>query len=155
MTKKLALAAATLFGAGMFGAGLFGGGMAQAQPGPNLIEMRQVAFSLMSGDFGGINAVIALKGDVKTIEGRAKAIARYAAIIPAMFPAGTAAGNNTKALPEVFSDSAGFQKAAMGLGAAATKLSESAKSGDVEMVAADAKAVGAACGVCHNNYRAK
>ena len=129
--------------------------MAQAQSGPNLIETRQVAFALLSGDFGGINAVIALKGDVKTLESRARAMARYAAIIPSLFPPGTAAGNNTKALPEVFSDAAGFQKAAMAMGAAATKLADSAKAGDADMVAADAKAVGAACGACHNSYRAK
>ena len=146
MTKKLALAAALVLAAS---------GMAQAQTGPNIIETRQVAMALLSGDFGGINAVVALKGDVKTLENRAKAMARFAAIIPSLFPPGTAAGNNTKATAEVFSDAAGFQKAAMAMGAAATKLAETAKGGDIDAVAADVKAVSAACSACHNTYRAK
>lgn len=146
MLKKLALASAMVLAAS---------GMAQAQSGPNLIETRQVAFALLGGDFAGINAVIALKGDVKTLEGRARAITRYAAIMPSLFPQGTAAGSNTKALPEVFSDAAGFQKAAMAMGAAATRLADAAKAGDAELVATEAKAVGATCGACHNAYRAK
>jgi cytochrome c556 len=130
-------------------------GTAQAQTGPNLIEMRQVAFSLMSGDYAGIRAVATAKGDVKTLEGPAKAIQRYAAILPSLFPQGTASGNNTKALPEIWSDNPGFVKAASGLGDAAGKLADAAKSGDADAVATQVKAVGDACGACHRTYRAR
>ena len=146
MTKKLALAAAMVLAVA---------GSASAQSGPNLIEIRQVGMALQTGDFGGINAVVTLKGDVKPLEARAKAIARWAALIPSLFPAGTQTGNNTKALPEIWSDSAGFQKAAMALGAAATELADAAKSGDADAVAVKIKAVGEACGACHKAYRAK
>jgi len=130
------------------------GGSAQAQ-GPNLIEVRQVGFALMSGNFGGIRDVATAKGDLKTLEARAKAIQRYAALIPALFPPGTAAGNNTKALPEVWSDNAGFQKAAMALGDASGKLADAAKAADADAVATQIKAVGDACGACHRTYRAR
>lgn len=145
MIKKLSLAAATA---------LFVSGAAFAQA-PNLIEIRQTGMDLAAGDFAGINALIAAKGDIKPAEPRAKAIARWAGVVPTLFPKGTETGGNTKAKAEVFSDPAGFQKAAMNLGTAATKLAETLKGGDLEMAAVDAKALGAACGACHNDYRAK
>jgi cytochrome c556 len=145
MKKSIILAAALAVSAGQ----------AYAQSAPNLIEVRQTAFSLMAGDFAGINAVIAANGDIKKLESPAKAIARYAAIIPTLFPKGTESGNNTKAKAEIWSDSAGFQKAAMNANAAALKLMETVKGGDAAAAAADAKALGGACGACHNDFRAK
>jgi len=130
-------------------------GTVQAQGGPNLIEYRQVGMSLLAGDFAGIRAVATAKGDVKTLEGPAKAIQRWAALIPAVFPAGTQAGNNTKALPEIWSDQPGFQKAAAVMGEAAGALSVAAKTGDADGVAAGIKAIGDACGACHRTYRAR
>jgi len=146
MTKKLALAAAMVLAAA---------GMANAQSGPNTIEVRQVAMALLGANFAGIRGVVAAKGEVKTLENPAKAMARFAGIVPSLFPAGTAAGSNTKATPEVFSDAAGFKTAAMALGTAATALAEAAKAGDADAVAAQIKAVGDSCGNCHKTYRAK
>ena len=130
-------------------------GAANAQSGPNLIEMRQVGFALLAGDFAGIRAVAAAKGDVKTLENPAKAMGRFAALIPALFPQGTAAGSNTKALPEIWSDSAGFKKAADGLGEASGMLVKAAAAGDAAGVDAAIKAIGDACGACHRGYRAR
>ena len=123
--------------------------------GPDLIAVRQAAFDLNNGDFAFIRSVVAAKGDVKPLEVPAKAIARWAGVIPTMFPPGTDKGGNTKALPEIWSDTAGFQKAAMNMQAAATKLAESAKADDADAVAADTKALGDACGACHRTFRAK
>ncbi len=120
---------------------------------PNPIEIRQTGLDLMSGDFAGIRAVVAAKGDVKTLEAPAKAMARWAALMPGLFPKGSDAG--TKAKAEIWTDMDGFQKAAAALGAASTKLAELAKAGDAEGVEAQIKLVGGACAACHNNYRAK
>ena len=144
--KRIAIAAALAVAAS---------GAAYAQSGPNLIETRQVGFSLLAGSFGQIRAVSAAKGDVKTTEGAAKAMGRYAALIPSLFPAGTQAGNNTKALPEIWSDSAGFVKAAAALGAAAAATAKAANAGDAAGVEAGIKALGDACGACHRTYRAR
>jgi len=130
-------------------------GAANAQSGPNLIEMRQVGFALLAGDFAGLRAVAAAKGDVKTLENPGKAMVRYAALIPALFPQGTAAGSNTKALPEIWSDNAGFKKAADGLGEASGMLVKAAAAGDAAGVDAAIKAIGDACGACHRGYRAR
>ncbi len=123
--------------------------------GPNPIEIRQTGLDLMSGTFAGIRAVAAAKGDVKTLEAPAKAIQRFAALMPGLFPKGSDTGGNTKALPAVWSDAAGFAKAAATLGETAGKLAELAKAGDAEGVDAQIKLVGAACGACHKDYRAK
>jgi len=76
--------------------------------------------------------------------------------IPARFPAGTAdgdAGVTTRALPKIWSDAAGFKKAADGLVAAI-------KATDAKLAAKDAAGAEAAfadvrkaCGTCHTDYR--
>jgi cytochrome c556 len=119
------------------------------------IAVRQAGFSLQNADFAYIRSVVAAKGDVKPLEAPAKAIAKWAAVIPTIFPKGSETGGDTKALPEIWSDSAGFQKIALALGAAATKLATDAKAGDADLVAADTKALGEQCGACHKSYRAK
>jgi cytochrome c556 len=150
MTKRIAIYSAITLAA----VGISSIGVALAD-GPNLIAVRQAGMSLTGGDFAFIRSTVAAKGDVKALEAPAKAIIKWAAVIPSVFPKGTETGNDTKALPEVWSDNAGFQKIAAALGEAATKLSIAAKAGDADEVAADAKLVGDQCGACHKTYRAK
>jgi cytochrome c556 len=151
MTKRIALCAAFALAAIGASAQL---GVARAD-GPDPIAVRQAGMSLQAGDFAFIRFVVAAKGDVKPLEAPAKAIAKWAAVIPSVFPKGTEKGGDTKALPEVWSDQAGFQKIAVSLGEAATKLATDAKAGDLDAVTADAKLLGDQCGACHKTYRAK
>jgi cytochrome c556 len=129
-------------------------GAAQAA-GPNPIETRQAGQDLMLGDFAGIRAVVAAKGDVKTLEKPADAMARWMKQFPSQFPPGSDTGHDTKALPAVWSDSAGFQRAADNFVQAADKLAQLAKAGDADGVASQVKVVGDACGACHKTYRAR
>jgi cytochrome c556 len=130
------------------------GGVAHAQA-IDPIETRQAGQDLVSGTYTGIRAVVAAKGDVKTLEDPAKAIARWIRQFPTQFPKGTEEGHNTKALPAIWSDNEGFRKAANNLADAATKLAELAKTGDAEAVAAQVKVVGDDCAACHRTYRAR
>lgn len=145
MTKRIALCVVIM---------LAGLGAARAD-GLNPIAVRQAGFSLQGGDYAFITSVVKAKGDVKPLEVPAKAIAKWAAVIPTLFPKGTETGGDTKALPEIWSDPAGFQKIALAAGADATKLATDAKAGNAEEVAADMKALGGQCGACHKAYRAK
>jgi cytochrome c556 len=120
-----------------------------------VIEVRQAGQDLLSGDFSGIRGAVAAKVDVKTLEPSAEAMARWMRSFPTMFPKGTEEGNNTKALPAVWSDTAGFQTIAGQFVEAADKMAQDAKAGDADGVAAQIKAVGAACGACHRTYRAR
>ncbi len=121
----------------------------------NPIETRQAGQDLLAGTYAGIKAVVADKGDVKTLETPAKAIARWIRQFPTQFPKGTEQGHNTKALPAIWSDPEGFRKAADNLADAATRLAELAKAGDADAVAAQVKVVGEACAACHRQFRAR
>jgi cytochrome c556 len=145
MTKRIALCAAIM---------LAGLGVARAD-GLDPIAVRQAGYALQNGDFAFIRSVVAAKGDVKPLEVPAAAIAKWTAVVPTLFPKGTETGGNTKALPEIWSDPAGFQKIALAANAAALKLAAAAKAGDAEEVAADTKLLGEQCGACHKAYRAK
>ena len=145
MRNKIALCAVTL---------LAGMGFARAA-GLDPIAIRQVGMDLTGGDLAYIKAVVQAKGEVKPLEVPAKAIARWAATIPVLFPPGSEKGGDTKALPEIWSDRAGFEKIAAAAGAAATKLADAAKAGDAGVVAVQFKALGEQCGACHKGYRTK
>ncbi|HEY0183587.1 MAG TPA: cytochrome c [Rhodopila sp.] len=133
---------------------LAGLGVARAD-GLDPIALRQTVMDLQNADFAYLRAVVAAKGDVKTLEGPAKAMGRSAGLLPTLFPVGSEKGGNTKALAEIWSDSAGFQKASTALADAATKLATAAKAGDADEVAADVKLMGDQCGACHKSYRAR
>jgi cytochrome c556 len=129
-------------------------GVARAD-GLDPIPVRQAGMSLTGADFSYIRSVVAAKGDVKALEAPARALVKWAAVIPAVFPAGSNKGYDTKALPEIWSDRAGFEKDAAALGTAAEKLAVAAKAGDADTVAVAAKEIGDSCGACHRGYRAK
>jgi cytochrome c556 len=150
MTSKIALYAVAVLAVGGLGQGI-----AARADGLDPIAIRQVGMDLANGDFAFIRAVVAAKSDVKPLEAPGKALARWGRTIPAVFPAGSEKGENTKALPEIWSDRAGFEKTASDMQEAATKLADAAKAGDAETVAAQAKLLGDACGACHRHYRAK
>jgi cytochrome c556 len=99
--------------------------------------------------------VVAAKGDVKTLENPAKYMARWIRQFPAQFPKGSDQGNNTKALPAVWTDMAGFRKAANDMADASDKLAELAKAGDAAAVADQVKVVGDTCAACHRTFRAR
>jgi cytochrome c556 len=148
MTRKPALAVLGLSLA------LAAAGAAQAQA-PDPIETRQAGQDLLAGDYAGIRAVLAAKGDMKSLEKPADAMARWMRQFPSQFPPGSDKGHDTKALPAVWSDAAGFRKAADTMADAAEKLAQLARAGDAEGVATQVKAVGDACGACHRSYRAR
>ncbi|MBW8841321.1 MAG: cytochrome c [Sphingomonadales bacterium] len=117
-----------------------------------LIAARQAGFRLQGAAFGGMKGVIDAKGDVKTQAFAASAIAGWARAVPGLFPAGSD-GGTTKALPTIWSDRAGFEKAAATLATEAAKLADLAKAGDQPGFAAQWGVVRGACSACHDKYR--
>src|ERR1700728_2727072 len=81
MTRKLALVVLALALAG-----------AAHAAGPDPIETRQAGQDLLNADFAGIRAVVAAKGDVKTLEKPAAAMARWMRQFPSQFPPGSDTG---------------------------------------------------------------
>ena len=93
--------------------------------------------------------------DSAIVKTQAAKLSQLAPTLPTWFPAGTGAeaGVKTRALPLIWTDSAGFAAAAKTLASATTKLNALAAAGDVAGAGAQMQAVGAACGGCHKKFR--
>jgi cytochrome c556 len=158
MRKLLAVGAALLLvgGARMGGAGLaLAQGATVSVPADTIIAARQAGFDLQAGNVTGMKADIDAGNDVKGFKDAAGALSAWGHSIPAMFPDGTQTGHETHALPAVWSDRAGFQKAAENFWTQADKLAVLADANDKPGFAAQYTLTTQACGACHRNYRAK
>lgn len=130
--------------------------LAQAPANLNIIAVRKAGQDLVLGDFTGmVQAAKNKLPDVKPFAASALALAHWEPQFVQMFPPGTEHGDNTKALPAIWSDRAGFEKAADKLTTEATKLAGIAKAGDQAAFAPQVKAVGDACTACHKQFRAR
>jgi cytochrome c556 len=116
-----------------------------------LIAARQAAFKLSGATFGGMKATIDAGTDVKPLAFGARSLAGWAKALPGLFPKGSD-GGTTKALPTVWSDPAGFAKAAALYEAEATKLADLAKAGDAPGFAAQWTVLRGTCKSCHDGY---
>lgn len=95
--------------------------------------------------------------DTAKIQAAAGEVKKAADAIATWFPQGTGAeaGVKTAAKPEIWSDPAGFTTAARNFAEQAGKFSQLTASGDAAAVGAGVKAVGQACGGCHEKFRVK
>lgn len=116
------------------------------------IAGRQSAFLMSAALFGSIKAAVERGDPVKTQGFPARALARWAKTVPAMFPAGSTSATS-EALPTIWSDSAGFARAAADYAAATDRLAALAKAEDQAGFAAQVAVVGKSCGGCHDSYR--
>ena len=153
MRKLVGLAAAMVV--------MAGAGMALAQgavvsvPADTIIAARQAGFDLQAGNVIGMKAAIDGGGDVKGFKDAAKALSAWGHVISGMFPDGTQTGHDTKAKAEIWSDRAGFEKAAENFWVQADKLAVLAEANDKAGFATQYTATTQACGACHRNYRVR
>ena len=150
MRKNTLIAA--VVGALMAGAMVGGATVAVAQG--DVIKQRQDNRKEVAATMRAIKGVIDAKGDVKAIVPQAAKLKELEVAFEKMFPAGSDKGD-TKALPTVWSDSAGFQTASTNADAAFDKLAAAAGSGDLAATTAAFQDTGKACGACHEKFRAK
>ncbi len=121
-----------------------------------IIADRQAGQALMGASFAEMKYAIDTKAtDVKRYKAAADAMARWMGVFPDLFPPGTEQGHNTKALPAIWSDRAGFDKDARDMVAAAQKLAQAADANDPAAFATAFQDTGKTCGACHRAYRAK
>src|SRR5262245_65136796 len=150
MRKKTLIAAVV----GALAAGAMVGGATVAFAQADVIKQRQENRKEAGATMRAIKGVIDAKGDVKTIVPQAAKLKTLQVAFDKMFPAGSDKGD-TKALPTVWSDSAGFMAASKNADAAADKLAAAAGSGDLAAATAAFGDAGKACGACHDKFRAK
>ncbi len=141
-------------------AALFAAASAQADPADDAIKARQGFFTLLGAEIGPIAAMA--KGEAPYDAATAQ---RHAANLQALsgyrfgdlFVEGSSKPEKTgktRALPEIWSDAAGFSAKAEGLVAAIAALQGVAGEGQAAL-AGGVGALGKACGACHDTYRAK
>jgi cytochrome c556 len=139
--------------AALFGAAAHADDEVELAP-STLIAIRQAGYDLQGANLGDLKrAVEAKTTEVKPFKPNAEAIVAWSKVIPSLFPKGT--DKDTKALPAVWSDRAGFEKAAANLTAAAETLVKAADANDPAAFATAFKATADACGACHRPFRAK
>ena len=123
-----------------------------------MMSVQEKRTAVMKGLGGHMKALSAVaKGEMEASEAtvvHAIAIGEIANTVALLFPEGSG-GGDSRALPKIWSDWAGFEKAADDLSAAAPGLIEAAKSGDKGKIGAALGAVGKTCGGCHKPYRAE
>lgn len=123
----------------------------------NVIKYRQAVMKAIGGHMGAIAGVV--KGEVSYVDNvamHAEGMNALSKAITDVFPKGTDNGSlKTRALPKIWEDWSGFEKAAQALDTASAKLVEVAAAGDRQQIAAAFGEVGKACGGCHKPYRAE
>lgn len=150
MLKKLVVGALAL---GMFAAAT-GGTAYVAYAQADVIKARKDNRQELRKAMGEVKKVIDDKGSAAAVVPVAMKMVELEKAFVGMFPAGSNVGD-TKALPTIWSDMAGFQAASKATETAAGALAEAGKSGDLTRVAAAFGEVGKSCGTCHDKYRAK
>lgn len=117
-------------------------------------EARVKAMKEMGGHMGAIGKVV--KGEMaysEEVVAHAEALEKASHELLTWFPEGSMGGEDSRAKPEIWSDWAGFEKAAKDYEMATPKLVAAAKTGDTAQIGAALKDVGKTCGGCHKPYR--
>ncbi len=130
-----------------------------AMSGEAAIKARQEAMKSNSNDMKAIQAFLKDgKGTAADVEKSATSIAATTKKLSGLFPKGSGRGDfpdkATRALPAIWKDSAGFEKAAATTVSEAEKLAAVAKAGDKDAIAKQVAVLNKeGCGGCHTTYR--
>jgi cytochrome c556 len=139
--------------AGALAAGAMVGGATIALAQANVVKERQENRKQAGAAMRAIKGIIDAKGPTAGAVEQAAKLKTLEIAFVKMFPAGS--DKDTKALPVVWTDWAGFQAASKNAEAAFDKLATAAGSGDQAALAAAFADAGKACGACHDKFRAK
>ncbi len=135
------------------GAAVAGLGMAGAALAQDVIADRREGLKGMGRHLEAIKAVSDARGDPAPLVGRVDEMIVFFNGLPARFPAGSGTGD-TRALPAIWSDRAGFERASANMVTQLQALRAVAAAGDAAALPAAFQQTGATCGACHRPYRA-
>ncbi len=129
-------------------------GFAQGSDPAQIIRERREGLKAMGAQMEAMAAIAQARGDTQPAIARIETLQNFFANFVERFPANTQAGE-TRALPAVFTDSAGFATALTNLNTQLSTLRAVAASGDAAGFAPALQATGATCGACHRAYRSR
>jgi cytochrome c556 len=148
MMKKTIIAAVI----GALAAGALVGATTIAFAQADIIKQRQENRKATGPLMRQIKETIESKGDAKIVVANAAKLKELEVAFDKMFPAGSDKGE-TKALPTVWSDSAGFEAAGKNAQVAFDKLAVAGGSGDFAAMQVAFGDAGKSCGGCHTKFR--
>lgn len=120
------------------------------------VAARQASLDMSVIAFGALQNAAKTGGDVTKSAYTATGLARWAKVLPTLFPAGSGEGSvsvMTQAKPVIWTDRAGFEARAANYAAQTEKLVQLAKAGDAEGFKTQVGEVSKACDACHAVYK--
>ena len=124
--------------------------------GPDAIAARQASLDMSSITFRSMGDAMRAGREAKSQGYPAAALAKWAKALPRMFPPGTGTGETSafsQALPVIWRDRAGFDRAAANYAAATARLAALATSNDTPGFTRQLEEVNQACSFCHSRYK--
>ncbi|MES2713636.1 MAG: cytochrome c [Pseudomonadota bacterium] len=133
-------------------------GVALAQT--EVITARREGLRGMGAHMEAMKAIADARGNPAPTVERIDAMTAFYSTFPTRFPAGTdvpqgTQPGQTRALPVIWTDNAGFVQANTNMLTQITALRAAATGGDPAAFAAAFQQTGATCGACHRTYRAR
>jgi cytochrome c556 len=124
--------------------------------GPDTIAARQASLDMSSITFRSMGDAMKAGREAKTQSYPAASLAKWAAILPRMFPPGTGKDETsaaTQARLTIWQDRAGFDRVAANYAAATAKLATFAAANDTAGFTKQLEEVNQACSLCHSRYK--
>ncbi len=121
----------------------------------DIIKYRQNTMKAIGGHTAAAGAIVQGKVDYKNqLAGHVRALQALTADIPGLFPKDSDFGE-TKALDEVWSNRAEFEKRAKDAKAKVAAFAKAVQGGNQQAIAASFKDMGEGCKACHKDFRKK
>jgi len=148
MKKSLSLMAAALL------VGMALPAQAQFAKPEDAIKYRKASFTVMSSHFGRLGAMASGRApyDAKLAAENAEVVATLSKLPWAAFGEGTDKGE-TRAKPEIWTESAKYKAAADKMQVEISKLTVAAKAGNLDALKTAFGPAAATCKACHDNFR--
>jgi cytochrome c556 len=124
--------------------------------GVDAIAARQASLDMSSITFRSMGDAMKAGREAKSQGYPALVLAKWAKALPRMFPPGTGKGETsavTQALPAIWRDRAGFDRAAANYADATTRLAALAAGNDTAGFTSQLNEVNQACSFCHSRYK--
>ena len=120
-----------------------------------LVDARMGGMTMMVSTMGQVSRTAEGEGSVARAAFPASGLALFARSLPALFAPETAEAAETRALPAIWADSAGFAAQVAEFAAATAALEAAARADDREAFTAALARTKNACQACHTSYRAE
>jgi len=124
--------------------------------GLDAIAARQATLDMSAITFHSMEDAMKAGSDAKSQGFAAAALAKWAKALPRMFPTGTGKGDTstaTQALPTIWQDRTGFDRAAAYYAETTARLAALAATNDTAGFTKQLDVVNQACGACHATYK--